>query len=543
MKKYFILTLTLLLCFSCLVPAGAQTMSSDKQALVDKLSKDTGNLSSQLTETAYGSAEYRLDKLGGSLLMMEPELQNAQGARAKFDYKLNSPAQQMGFKCNISYNGKVYQGDVFLSGSRVIFSKDLFQLVKLFALEATIPDADSLPEYLYIDEPELVNVWKAMMNSKGQQLPPAFKGLFSFAVEAIPDKYVSGSWDKITVTLDQKAMEEVILSVLQKIKAEPERFATLVAEGITTLDPSKSFEETRTEILADLKQSIQTGEFSQMAVRINESFKEAGIELDHFTFVTPRELSGTSTLNLLLSIKNEDSASGQLVLAIEQKRSGEQVQGKLDLNVNINLKDEATDIGARMNGTFNQTNTSAGSDFLFTLDATQGIVPMMNVGLNLISKATVDKNIKVDVPVLTPENSLDLNSLAPQKAEEKALSVTDIFEREKRVSVVLNGRPVYFDVQPFIKDKRTMVPVRNLAEALGCRVSYMNFNEVHIVKGNRYIIMYSGENRYTVNGLSKTMDVAPYVKDGRTLVPLRFVAEELGCDVTLFEDTVMVTTR
>lgn len=40
-----------------------------------------------------------------------------------------------------------------------------------------------------------------------------------------------------------------------------------------------------------------------------------------------------------------------------------------------------------------------------------------------------------------------------------------------------------------------------------------------------------GSKEITNNGAKKTMDVAPFIKDGRTFVPIRFVAEELGCKV------------
>ncbi|OPX94557.1 MAG: hypothetical protein A4E53_00048 [Pelotomaculum sp. PtaB.Bin104] len=44
-----------------------------------------------------------------------------------------------------------------------------------------------------------------------------------------------------------------------------------------------------------------------------------------------------------------------------------------------------------------------------------------------------------------------------------------------------------------------------------------------------------GENKYTANGVEKTMDVAPYIKDNRTFVPVRYVAYALGVN----EDNVL----
>lgn len=40
-----------------------------------------------------------------------------------------------------------------------------------------------------------------------------------------------------------------------------------------------------------------------------------------------------------------------------------------------------------------------------------------------------------------------------------------------------------------------------------------------------------GEKEYTVNGQELQADVAPQIIDGRTMVPLRFVAEAFGADI------------
>lgn len=55
------------------------------------------------------------------------------------------------------------------------------------------------------------------------------------------------------------------------------------------------------------------------------------------------------------------------------------------------------------------------------------------------------------------------------------------------------------------------------------------------------IKMKIGSNKYTVDGIEKTMDTAPFIKDNRTFVPVRFVAEELGCEILWDSKTQTVT--
>ena len=76
-----------------------------------------------------------------------------------------------------------------------------------------------------------------------------------------------------------------------------------------------------------------------------------------------------------------------------------------------------------------------------------------------------------------------------------------------------------------------MVPVRGLAEALGFEVEWIDPNKISIRQAGLSIGMFVNERQYTVNGNKKILDIPPVVKGSRVVVPLRFIAEELGCRV------------
>lgn len=88
------------------------------------------------------------------------------------------------------------------------------------------------------------------------------------------------------------------------------------------------------------------------------------------------------------------------------------------------------------------------------------------------------------------------------------------------------------DVAPFIEDNRTWVPLRFLSEAFGAEVGWKQETQQAIVQlGETVLTLTIGSNSLLVNGEIKVMDVAPFLKSNRTWVPLRFVAENLGCSV------------
>ena len=108
---------------------------------------------------------------------------------------------------------------------------------------------------------------------------------------------------------------------------------------------------------------------------------------------------------------------------------------------------------------------------------------------------------------------------------------------------IINNKVVEGDAAPYIDSAwRTMVPVRVLAESFGADVDYTD-GVVTIVDGDTTIVMNVGEDTYTINDEEQTMDTAPVIGAGdRTYVPVRFVAEGLGYEVTPLYDVENGTT-
>lgn len=99
--------------------------------------------------------------------------------------------------------------------------------------------------------------------------------------------------------------------------------------------------------------------------------------------------------------------------------------------------------------------------------------------------------------------------------------------------VINNNIVTVPDAAPYIANSRTYVPFRVLGEALGATVEWDNdARTVTYTLGDTEIVMTIGDTTYTINGVEKSMDVAPEITGDRTYVPVRFVAEGLGFKVT-----------
>lgn len=103
-------------------------------------------------------------------------------------------------------------------------------------------------------------------------------------------------------------------------------------------------------------------------------------------------------------------------------------------------------------------------------------------------------------------------------------------------AVRVNGSIVEFpDGQPYIdENNRTLIPVRFVTEELGAKVSWSGMT-VSIAKDGTTvnIVIGSPDLKVTANGKTTTvtMDTAAVLKDYRTYVPIRYVAEALGAFV------------
>lgn len=106
------------------------------------------------------------------------------------------------------------------------------------------------------------------------------------------------------------------------------------------------------------------------------------------------------------------------------------------------------------------------------------------------------------------------------------------------ISVKISGEKVDFDRDPVLYNDRTMVPMRKIFENLGARVEWDGASQtVTGTKGDRKVRVTVGSKLMYVNSKEITLDTSPIVMSDRTLVPVRAVAEGLGCDVDWIERT------
>ena len=111
-----------------------------------------------------------------------------------------------------------------------------------------------------------------------------------------------------------------------------------------------------------------------------------------------------------------------------------------------------------------------------------------------------------------------------------ALLSTAAAYANNNINVTVEGQRVNFTGQPpVIFEGRTLVPVRGVFEQMGFEVGWDNATRRITLTNNRYtVVLTVGSNEFTKNGVRRTLDIPPQIINGTTMLPIRSVLESVG---------------
>ncbi len=133
-------------------------------------------------------------------------------------------------------------------------------------------------------------------------------------------------------------------------------------------------------------------------------------------------------------------------------------------------------------------------------------------------------------------------------ADSDADGIDDLTDEDKLIFQIGSGNVTsgniqkVLDVPPFIENNRTMVPFRFIGEELGAEIKWNpEERKVEYILDENVIELWIGKNTAKVNGEDVMLDedpsIRPFIKNSRTVVPIRFISEALGFEVIWNEET------
>ena len=147
------------------------------------------------------------------------------------------------------------------------------------------------------------------------------------------------------------------------------------------------------------------------------------------------------------------------------------------------------------------------------------------------TEATTEATTKA---VTTQTTTQTTTKVVETQTESTTFNINSIVNKSRvKILVYVDGKKVEFDQEPIVINGRTMVPMRAIFEAFGATVSWNNSTQqVIAIKDATELSFIIGEKTMLVNRTNLlNIDVAPVIRNGRTLVPLRVISDALGYNV------------
>jgi len=155
-----------------------------------------------------------------------------------------------------------------------------------------------------------------------------------------------------------------------------------------------------------------------------------------------------------------------------------------------------------------------------------------------------------EIPVVADRGFRGMSLAAAQGflvCSAEGYELVGLLPKEKNIHIEiegnrLDGRTPSYDRVPVILQGRTLAPMRAVFESLGATVYWEQATQtITAVKGDRTVKMTIGSTTAWVGNKQVSLDVAPQLFAGRTMVPLRFVSESLDTTVIWNAETKTVS--
>lgn len=224
-------------------------------------------------------------------------------------------------------------------------------------------------------------------------------------------------------------------------------------------------------------------------------------------------------------------------------RKNNQFQDCIDLADEI-LKEDSSFMESYYNKSMAYYRMKDYKEALAVLEAQLGLNPNNELALyNAACVASLLNQKDKAIEFLHTLKALDIKikSSIVEDEDFNNIKASEEFENLLAIDVRVGGELLTFDVAPVTINDRTMLPMRAIFDALGATVAWDNdTNTVTAAKGDITISLTIDNKIAAVNSKEYEMDVAPIISNDRTLVPVRFIADSLNCEVNWGGDNSLV---
>ena len=156
----------------------------------------------------------------------------------------------------------------------------------------------------------------------------------------------------------------------------------------------------------------------------------------------------------------------------------------------------------------------------------------------------VEENVQQEVPHLpNDENNEVEEPTLPEEDSTQYIKGDQIILTLEQSSALVNGKAYTLNTPPIAIEGRTYLPLRFIVEqVLQAQLEWQQETGTIIVsKDGKEIVVTIGKNTALVNGEEIQLDAPPVVKNGSTLLPVRFMSEQFNISISYDKETKIIT--
>ena len=306
-------------------------------------------------------------------------------------------------------------------------------------------------------------------------------------------------------------------------------------ENIDNVPPIFSITEPDSPEITTQSKTLCIKGFVEPEAKVLVNGKEAVISSSTFEWSSCIELQpGENTIKIEVS----DKASNTVIKEIKATLS-DTLPPELVINAPLDNSETNED-------TITVSGTATDKESGISKVTVNGIPASISSSGSFSTKLNLTEGIN-RITVLAIDNSGNQTTRTINVTYKKPAKTITIILQVGQTTFTVNGTSNTLDSPPIIKNGRTLLPIRPVVEALGGSVSWDgNEKKVTVTLGSTTIELWIGKNTARVNGVTKPIDstnskVVPEIINGRTMLPLRFVTENLGCTVQWDGSTQTIT--
>jgi len=174
--------------------------------------------------------------------------------------------------------------------------------------------------------------------------------------------------------------------------------------------------------------------------------------------------------------------------------------------------------------------------------------PGSKVTINGVEATVVNDFFICQIPVSPGKNTLTIVA-TDQVGNKTTIEKEILVYTMKNIKITIgstigyvDGKETTLDAPPVLDGGRTMVPLRFIGEVFGAEVSFdSTTKQIFIHYEQKSIVLTIGSNQATIDGKVVTLDVPAQIVGGRTMVPVRFIADAFEANTSYDSATKTVT--